>query len=432
MRKFVERVLVVVLSVFVVLPVFATEINSEGNTFAPYSIKAQFIGGVLFPHNKTYISPLVKGPMLGGEVAFEWNTDGSKPWHYHFNKPSLGLAFQAIDLGNPEILGQMMALYPYLNIPLYKNRTLSFNIKIGCGLDYCTKPFDSENAKLDPREPEEMAADYNFAIGGPVGVTAMAALNLDVKLHKNIFFTADVSFSHFSTGNTYSPNYGLNLFNGYVGLKYLPVYKEKPAQVDTLPAITKRWSGEIVLSGSAKKLYYLDNEHYGCASLNVEGYYRTCNQHRVGVGLDVFFSDSFRKTVDVDENGKYYWTNEHTYFKRTCITEDNIANKFRVGFNVANELTVNKVGIFLHIGMYLYDPIKNMEPGEDCVEALNAGETPKQKGLFYAYDVQKEDGWCYVRLGLRYHITPHFLISGSVKTHLNKVDFAEFGVGYAF
>lgn len=66
MRKFVERVLVVVLSVFVVLPVFATEINSEGNTFAPYSIKAQFIGGVLFPHNKTYISPLVKGPMLGG------------------------------------------------------------------------------------------------------------------------------------------------------------------------------------------------------------------------------------------------------------------------------------------------------------------------------------------------------------------------------
>lgn len=429
---FIKRILLGILSLFVVLPVFAIGIYEEGNTYAPYAIRMQFIGGVLFPHNKTYISPLVKGPMLGGEVAFEWNTDGSKPWHYHLNGPNVGLAFQVIDLGNPELTGQMLALYPYVNIPCYKNKTLSLNVKIGCGIDYCTKPFDAENAKLDPREPEEMAADYNFAIGGPVGLKAMAAMNLDVKVHKNILLTADVSFNHFSSANLYNPNYGLNLFNGYLGLKYLPVYKEKPAQLDTLPAITKRWSGEIVLSGSAKKLHYLDNNYYGCASLNIEGYYRTCPQHRVGVGVDVFFSDSYRKTVDVGENGKYYWTNENTHFKRTCITEDNIANKFRVGINIANELTINKVGAFLHVGMYLYDPIKNMEPGDECLESLNAGAEPKQKGLFYPYDIQNEDGWCYLRLGLRYHITPHFLINGSVKLSLTKADFFEFGVGYAF
>lgn len=429
MKKFFTRTLFVLLGMFIVLPMYSVE---EGDTYAPYKIKAQFIAGALYPHNKDFIGPLVKGPILGGEVAFEWSMDGSKAWHHHFNKPDVGLAFQLLDLGNPEVTGQQMALYPYINIPLYKNKTISFNTKLGCGLGFSTKPFDLENARKETREPEEMAEDYNFGIGGPVGVSVTASLNLDVKLHKNVYFTTDVSFSHFSTGNTYSPNYGLNLFNGYVGLKYLPVYKEKPAQLDTIPAIKKRWGGEVVLSASAKKLYYSDYDHFACASLNVEGYYRTCNQHRVGAGIDVFFSDSYRKTVDKGDDGKYYWTKEYTDFTRTCTTENDIANKFRVGFNIANELTINKIGIFLHVGMYLYDPVKNMEPGEECLAALNAGETPRQKGLFYSYDVQNEDGWCYFRLGVRYHITPHFLISGSVKTHLYKVDFAEFGVGYAF
>lgn len=418
----------VMLCVLFVSPLFA----EEQELYAPYKIKAQFIGGVLYPHNKDLIAPLVKGPMLGAELAFEWAMDGSKPWHYHFNKPDIGLALQAIDLGNPEVTGQMIALYPYINIPLYKNKIISFNTKIGCGLAYATKPCDINAAAADPRTMEEKAADYNFAIGGPVDVAASAALNIDVRLHKNVLFTADVSFSHFSSGNLYQPNYGLNLFNGYVGLKYVPVYKKAPAPLDSIPALTKRWSGEIVLSGGARKLYYSDTRHFGIASLNVEGYYRTCHQHRVGVGLDLFFSDAYGQTVASDENGNYQWTNEFTHLTRTCTAENKFSNKLRFGFNIANELTIHKVGIFFHVGMYLYDPVKDMEPGEECLEALNSGSETKKKGLLYAYDIQKEDGWCYFRLGVRYHITKHFLVNASVKTHLQKVEFAEFGVGYAF
>jgi hypothetical protein len=73
-----------------------------------------------------------------------------------------------------------------------------------------------------------------------------------------------------------------------------------------------------------------------------------------------------------------------------------------------------------------------MEPGGEILEALNKGETPKKKGLFYAYDIDKEDGWNYFRLGVKYHITKDFLVNLSFKTHLQKVEFLELGLGYSF
>jgi hypothetical protein len=194
----------------------------------------------------------------------------------------------------------------------------------------------------------------------------------------------------------------------------------------------KRWSGEVILSGSAKKLYYQDTQYFGCASLNVEGYYHTCRQHRIGLGFDLFLDDAYRQTVAPNENGQYQWTNEYTKFKRTCTPDNALANKLRLGLNIANELTIGRVGIFAHVGIYLYDPIKNMEPGDKALNALNGKEEPIKKGLFYGYDIQKEDGWNYFRIGVKYHVTPHFLVNVSFKTHLQKVEFAEFGIGYSF
>ena len=84
----------------------ATEVNTS---FAAYKIKGQFIGGWIYPHDASIIKPLAKGPVLGGEIAFELASDGSKQWHKDFNMPDLGFALQVLDLGNPEIMGQMIA-----------------------------------------------------------------------------------------------------------------------------------------------------------------------------------------------------------------------------------------------------------------------------------------------------------------------------------
>ncbi len=429
----------------------------NNTTYTPYKIKAQFIGGYIYPHDKSLIDPLTKGPALGGEVAFEWASDGSKDWHKHFNNPDVGLALQVIDLGNPDVAGQMIGVYPYINLPMAKNDIVSFNVKIGGGLGFATRPCDIAAAVADPRSIKEKAGDYNFAIGGPVSFAIAAGLNVDVKVHKNVALTADFTYNHFSSASLYQPNAGLNMFNGYLGVKYLierinekgemrkvdetrsvAEHVEAPNEIKTpnssllTPNSLKRWSGEVILSGGAKKLYYKDTQYFPIASLNVAGYYHTCRQHRIGIGLDLFFDGAYRQTVAPDAKGVYKWTDEYTQFGRTCTPDEKFSNKLRFGINIANELTIGKVGIFAHVGIYLYDPIKNMEPAKEALDALNGKGEPINKGIFYPYDIQNEDGWNYFRIGVKYHITPHFLVNVSFKTHLQKVEFAEFGIGYAF
>ena len=72
-----------------------------GKTYAPYKIKAQFVGGWIYPHDKNTITPLVNGPALGAEIAFEWGMDGSKGWHRDYNLPDVEPTFHPIgDLSN--------------------------------------------------------------------------------------------------------------------------------------------------------------------------------------------------------------------------------------------------------------------------------------------------------------------------------------------
>ena len=418
-----------------ILLLFCTALQAAD--FAPYKIKGQFIGGWIYPHDASIIKPLTKGPVLGGEIAFELASDGSKQWQKDFNMPDLGFALQVLDLGNPQITGQMISLYPYVNIPMVNSEKIRFNAKMGMGAAFATKPCDLDAAIADPRAIKQKAAEYNFAIGGVFNFAISAGMNIEVPVHKNVSLTADIMFNHISSASTSQPNAGLNMFNGYVGLKYLMERRNEKGEITPnssllTPNSLKRWSGEVILSGGFKKLYYKDTKYFGTASLNLEGYYHTCRQHRIGVGLDLFYDGAYAQTVAQDASGKYYWTDENTYFGRTFTPNNNFENKLRLGLNIANELTIGKFGIFAHFGIYLYDPVKNMEPGGEILEALNKGETPKKKGLFYPYDINKEDGWNYFRIGVKYHFTEHFLVNLSFKTHLQKVEFFELGLGYAF
>ena len=425
------------LFIFLILASVANA-TEENSSFAAYKVKGQFIGGWIYPHDASIIKPITKGPVLGGEIAFELASDGSKQWQKDFNIPDLGFALQVLDLGNPEITGQMISLYPYINIPMVNSEKIRFNAKMGMGAAFATKPCNLEAAIADPRAIKQKAGDYNFAIGGVFNFAVSAGVNIEVPVHKNVSLTADVMYNHFSSASTSQPNSGFNMFNGYVGVKYLineelEIRNEEiPNSTFHIPNLAKRWSGEVILSGGVKTLYYKDDKYWGTASLNLEGYYHTCRQHRIGLGLDLFYDGAYTQTVAQDASGKYYWTKENTQFGRTFTPNNNFENKLRLGLNIANELTIGKVGIFFHLGLYLYDPVKNMEPGGEILEALNKGETPKKKGFIYAYNIDKEDGWNYFRLGVKYHITKDFLVNLSFKTHLQKVEFFELGFGYSF
>jgi hypothetical protein len=77
--------------------------------------------------------------------------------------------------------------------------------------------------------------------------------------------------------------------------------------------------------------------------------------------------------------------------------------------------------------LYLYDPLKNLEP-YDVVKSN--GGTPLNKGIIYPYNIDQEDGWLYTRASLKYMLTNHIMLSLGLKTHLQKAEFIEWGLGY--
>jgi len=76
--------------------------------------------------------------------------------------------------------------------------------------------------------------------------------------------------------------------------------------------------------------------------------------------------------------------------------------------------------------LYLYDPLKNLFPYNDAKNGT------LYKPLIYSYNITNEDGWFYTRATLKYALDKHLFISTGLKTHLQKAEFIEWGLGYRF
>ena len=48
----------------------------------------------------------------------------------------------------------------------------------------------------------------------------------------------------------------------------------------------------------------------------------------------------------------------------------------------------------------------------------------------YKYNIEKEDGWNYFRLGVRCRVWDNIYLQTTVKTHLSKAEMIEWGIGY--
>ncbi len=214
------------------------------------------------------------------------------------------------------------------------------------------------------------------------------------------------------------------MLNLQLGVSYMPYY-------DTYEAPKKlkggggydRWGIEITGAGGARDLYYRDEHTWGIGTLSVASNWRLAHIFRLGVGFDSFYNSAYGAVCN--EFGQP--GDKVTYYGKTYITENKLANKFRVGLSVQPEFVFGRFVAGFHFGVYLYDPIKNLQP---YAEVVANGGKPLDRGIFYKYDnVTNEDGWLYMQAVAKYMITEHFFASIALKTHLHKAEFMAWGVG---
>ena len=377
----------------------------QAQTSSSYQIKAECIYGNILKHT-THLNNLVKDPVQGGEIAIEWQTFGEKPWHQYYNFPKIGISLVGMDLGNPEMLGQLLAVYPYLNLKLIDLKYFKLQLKGGAGMSFLNKRFDNTATDLNNLNTG------NAAIGSILNVYFAGGANIEVPIFSGISLIGGYNWNHASNGSFYQPNSGINMLNATVGLSYFPNYKQyKSPTKSQIASLPQKFTFEFIASGGARELYYKDDKMFPTGSLVLSAYRQLGNNLRLGIGIDGFY------------DGVY---DGNTQFKRTVLTSNELKNKIRVGISFQPEFVFGKLTAGMHFGLYLYNPLRNLEPYADAMAGtLN-------KPLIYNYDVEKEDGWLYTRASVKYAFTNHLFISLGLKTHLQKAEFIEWGLGYRF
>jgi hypothetical protein len=174
---------------------------------------------------------LVKDPVQGAEIAIEWQTMGEKPWHQYYDFPRLGISLVGLDLGNPEMLGQLLGIYPYLNFKFLDLNFLKLSFKGGAGMSFLNKRFNNTATDLNNLNTG------NAAIGSIINVYFAGGFNMEIPVVSGFSLMAGYNWNHASNGSFYQPNSGINMLNANVGLKFNPHYKLgiKPERRDMNP-----------------------------------------------------------------------------------------------------------------------------------------------------------------------------------------------------
>ena len=399
-------------------------------------------GAAIMPDGK--VDPWIQRPVLGGNFAVEFLPTGR--WHclQQWNNASIGVGVSYLNFGNDKFLGSGIAAYGYMNQPFYNGRHFRIGIRPTVGLAAVTKTY--RNTLPEGYKPYYQKDGgfklSNQSIGSILNAYLALDLYMDFPIKDGWEITLSGGWHHISNGSVMHPNAGYNMFGGEIGVRYQPsavsYQKPKPDVPRKLyDGVDKKWAVEISATGGIKQNYYADNQDgqkfYGVATLKAAAYWVPVSIFRIGAGVDAFY-DGYYSAVSKDFKDQNPDA-PVTYFGKTYLKEGNVKNCFRVGISIQPEFIIGKLTAGIHVGFYVFDPIKNLEPYNEAKAADDAGEA-LHRGVFYSYDFteasNKEDGWCYMQFVLKYHVLKNLFVQLGLKTHGVRAEFIDAGIGVAF
>lgn len=256
------------------------------------------LGGEFRPEYIFPTNPFVQGNNTAGQ-PIDLSLSGHLRYSFQFRPGSLpdriyGGAYQGIgvayyDFGNPDELGNPVAAYLFQGARIARiSPRLSFDYEWNFGLSFGWKPYDEETNRL------------NMMMGSKMN----AFLNVDFFLNwmvtREVDFSAGVSLSHFSNGNTKFPNAGLNSVGLRTGLTYN--FGRNPSEAPTTtayPAFPRHFSYDLTLFGSWRRKGIEDGDiqvaapdAYTVVGFNFASMYNFGYKFRAGVSLDGVYDGS--------------------------------------------------------------------------------------------------------------------------------------------
>jgi hypothetical protein len=324
--------------------------------------------GVVLPEYG-FIDYLVNDYVHGAEISVVRQTRGKSMWEQLYNYPSWGLCLYYGGLGNREVFGGQIALFPYFVCRLVAAGPFSLDGEMGLGLTYATKTFDLQS---NP---------FNIAIGSHLNIHYRAELMARLRFSERGMFHAGIAFNHLSNANLAEPNIGLN--GGYLNVGMWYAVSGKQAMVrHEIPV----WKPRMVLEGRAsiglKHTRTFEALAYAAGAFSVDAKFRWSHRFAAGLGGDLFWDASVRPLMI--RMGRHFYP-EYSYMS---------------GIHATVEAYYGKASFALQGGLYV--------------------------GL---HPVLVRD-WYYNRFIINYHFTDHIFASLSFKSRLVILDYQELGIGF--
>lgn len=368
------------------------------------------------------------GPVYGADfsVTFRPQWQSLREW----NSAGVGVGLSYWNMAHPK-LGHAIAPYIYMDIPLVRRPHFILGLRPALGMACMTKTYANTVA---PEYLYTQLTDANSCIGSVCNFYFPEAIYMDFPIAHGWSLFAGGGWYHISNGSIQQPNSGYNIFAAEVGARYAVEQKNVPSATtsdDDHPQIhgehaLRAWEVEGSFTGGARQVYYKDKQTFFVAEMQLAAYWRAHRIFRLGGGVDVFFDGAYTRR-DVASS----WRKTNYAAART-----DGGDCWRVGVSVQPEFVVGHFTAGLHVGAYLYDPVRELEPYDEAVQSPTGRIS---KPIFYSYNLLKAgsagypDGWLYTQVVLRYRLPWHVFVQATMKSHLTKVEFVSIGIGaYVF
>ncbi|MEO5602563.1 MAG: acyloxyacyl hydrolase [Cyclobacteriaceae bacterium] len=333
------------------------------------SVSFNYHYGFILPEYTNFLY-LADAPVRSASFNISKETTGKNSWERLYKFPEYGLSVFYSTLGNDEVHGREIALFPYFNLNIISRKRFDIFNETGIGVSYVTRKFDMTDNYL------------NIAVGSHLNIHFQLKFGLNYKMpEKKLQLQGGVAFDHFSNSNTREPNLGLNYATVYTGVKYLVGQQTERQMVEDKPHVPgHHW--ELIYSAGGKHPRALGSKIYFTSSATVEYKCEAFPALHFGLGADLFYDTSTEAemlTLEMDHHKK--------------------SHDFRSGLHVSQELVYNRLSLILQEGVYLLLT--------DKVE----------KHVMYNRGI------------IRYRVSDHFFVHLAMKSHLHILDYPELGLG---
>ena len=395
-----------------------------------HSVTASLHAGAVMPDGKVDKVVSADGKATGDWHAPVWgvdvNVDFAPAWTAleQWNGATVGLGLSYWNMGH-EKLGHAIAPYIYMDVPLVKRPHFELGLKPGLGAAFMTKTY--RNTVPDGHMFVDVVG-ANECIGSVTNLYFPEEIYVRFPLVKGWSIALAGGWYHISNGSVRQPNSGYNIFGGELGVSKVigdeARGERREARGERLEARgerreVKRWSVAVAGTMGGRQVYYRDQQTFMVGSMHAAAYWHTHPIFRLGGGVDVFYDGAY--------------VQRDTHFGKTNLDLAQKGDCWRVGVSVQPELVVGDFTAGLHVGAYMYDPVKALEPQwkEDGLPTERL-----DKPIFYAYDILNAgsagypDGWLYTEVVLRYQLPWHVFVQAMMKSHLTKVEFISLGLGF--